>query len=168
MFETARRCYKDATGKDAAGLDDKDALKKASVTPDVSPKTWWSHYKTEYEAKGVNIRDNWERLKGLAVPHPTNPRILMNPKFFAAAQSGGKWQGQGALLMYRDTLIEEECHLYLYFRGVSPYVDAKKPVNVSGSCHHEAIPAIRKKYRQRFGKKYGAGGSAAPVSRGTA
>ena len=161
MFEHARKCCKEATGKDVAGLDDKAALQKASVVPEVSPKAWWSHYKAEIEAKGLSMRASWDRLNGLAVPHPTNPRILMNPKFFAAAQSGGKWHGEDALLLYRDTCLEEECHLYLYFRGISPDVDAKKSAGGSGSCHHEAIPAMRRKYRQRFGKKYGAGGSAA-------
>lgn len=153
LFMAASRCFKEATGRDAQDLGDRNALNKSNVVPKVSKAAWWEEYDKQFKNTGLDMRETWGKLNGLNDPDAKKPRILMNPDFFTAAQKCAKWKGKDAGLAYRITYLEEQSHLYLHFRGVPVGQEAKKAGSGTGSCHHEAIPLIREKYRKKYDLK---------------
>jgi hypothetical protein len=153
LFNVASRCFKEATGRNTQDLGDKNALNKSNVVPEVSQAAWWEEYNRQFKNTGLDMRKTWKKLNGLNDPDAKMPRILMNPDFFAAAQKCGMWKGKDAGLAYRLTYLEEQSHLYLHFRGVPIGQETKKASSGTGTCHHEAIPLIREKYRKMYNLK---------------
>jgi len=154
LFKVASQCFKEATGKDAQDLGDLASLNKSNVVPEVSSDAWWEEYDRQFKNTGLDMRKTWQKLNGLNDPNPKQPRILMNPEFFKAAKECLTWKGEDAGLSYRLTYLEEQSHLYLHFRGIPIEQETKKEGGKgTGTCHHEAIPSIREKYRKKYEAK---------------
>ena len=178
MFNAAAQCFLKATGRPPKGLNDADALKAASVTPETTPEAFKKVIENDIaevrrryqedikkvktpEEKAALVRGQKEmetllrtKLKrGRALVDSKPPRILIDPKLYAAAKAGRNIPDEGsAMLVYRRTFLEEQAHIYLNLRGVDISTEAKLTVDemlagvVGGSCHHKAIPIAKNNY----------------------
>lgn len=179
MFNVAAQCFLKATGKPPRGLNDAEALKAASVTPETTPEALKTviekditELRRQYqenikkaktpEQKTALVRGQKEmeallrtKLKqGRALVDSKPPRILIDPKLYAAAKAGRNIPDEGsAMMVYRRTFLEEQAHIYLHLRGVDISTEVKVSldemlagVEGGGSCHHKAIPIAKNNY----------------------
>ena len=92
--------------------------------------------------------------RGRALVDSKPPRILIDPKLYAAAKAGRNIPDEGsAMMVYRRTFLEEQAHIYLHLRGVDISTEVKVSldemlagVEGGGSCHHKAIPIAKNNY----------------------
>ena len=182
MFHVAAQCFLKATGKPPKGLNDADALKAASVTPETTPEALQkvieknvAEVRREYqerikkaktpEEKAALVRGQKEvetllrtkMKRGRALVDSKPPRILIDPKLYAAAKAGGNIPDEGsAMKVYRRTFLEEQAHIYLHLRGIDIYTEPKVSLDemltevhlrLRDTCHHMAIPIAKNNYK---------------------